>query len=311
MQLRQLRHLVALAERGSFGGAAEASHLSQPALSRSIENLEESLKTRLVDRAYGTVRFTAAGELVLARAREMLANAAQIQRDVLKLDGLLMGSLHVGLGPFAAATPGRAALAQLTRQYPQLTARVEVADTITLCERLQRRQIDLFIADTRDLVKQPGLKIERLPNTPVAFFVRARHPLLKLKRVTVDRAMDFPIASPNLPGIVTTHFDSLSSRTDRAFFNVACDDSETLRHLALEADALILIPVASVAAGKAAALLPVVIEGQANMLTRYSLVTLAARTLSPAANAYAQLVRETMTPVAPASQAAGQRVALQ
>ena len=67
MQLRQLQHLVALADQGSFGRAAQAVHLSQPALSRSIESLEESLQARLVDRAYGSVRFTQAGELVLVK----------------------------------------------------------------------------------------------------------------------------------------------------------------------------------------------------------------------------------------------------
>jgi DNA-binding transcriptional LysR family regulator len=184
----------------------------------------------------------------------MLAKAAEIQRDVLKLDGLLLGSLHVGLGPFAADMPGRAALSRLTRQYPQLTARVEVADTTSLCERLQRRQIDLFIADTRDLGKQPGLKVERLPNAPVSFFVRPKHPLLKLKMVNIDRAMDFPVASPALPTVVTSHFDSQASRTDRAFFNVACDDAGTIRHLAFEADAVILAPVASETAGRSPAL---------------------------------------------------------
>ena len=91
MQLRQLQHLVALADQGSFGRAAQAVHLSQPALSRSIENLEENLQARLVDRAYGSVRFTQAGELVLARARELLADAQQIARDVLQLEGLAIG----------------------------------------------------------------------------------------------------------------------------------------------------------------------------------------------------------------------------
>ena len=185
MQLRQLQHLVALADQGSFGRAAQAVHLSQPALSRSIDNLEEGLQARLIDRAYGTVRFTQAGELVLARARELLADAQQIARDVLELEGLAIGSLAVGLGPFAAGTLGRLALSLMTQRHPQLQMRMEVADPASLCERLHRRQLDLFIADTRDLEKQPGLKLARLPNVPVSFFVRPRHPLLKLKQATL------------------------------------------------------------------------------------------------------------------------------
>jgi DNA-binding transcriptional LysR family regulator len=148
MQLRQLQHLVALSEQGSFGRAAQAVHLSQPALSRSIDTLEDNLQARLVDRAYGTVRFTQAGELVLARARELLADAQQIQRDVLQLEGLAIGSLAVGLGPFAASTLGRMALSLMAQRHPELLMRMEVADTATLGERLHRRQLDLFIADT-------------------------------------------------------------------------------------------------------------------------------------------------------------------
>ena len=60
MQLRQLQHLVALADQGSFGRAAQAVHLSQPALSRSIENLEESLQARLVDLTNNNRRLVAA-----------------------------------------------------------------------------------------------------------------------------------------------------------------------------------------------------------------------------------------------------------
>ncbi len=296
MQLRQLQHLVALADQGSFGRAAQASHLSQPALSRSIDNLEEDLQARLIDRAYGTVRFTQAGELVLARARELLADAQQIQRDVLQLEGLSIGTLGVGLGPFAAGMIGRAALSLMTQRHPQLSVRMEVADTASLCERLDRRQIDLFIADTRDLKKRPGLKLARLPNVPVSFFVQPRHPLLKLKQVTLDKAMDYPMASPNLPADVAAHFERRAERSDRSVFNVVCDDPGTLRHLALTANAVILAPDAPALNTDILSLVPLQIAQLSRMQTHYSLVTLAGRTLSAAAAVYARLVSQAMGP---------------
>jgi DNA-binding transcriptional LysR family regulator len=196
MQLRQLAHLVALAEQGSFGRAAEAVHLSQPALSRSIDSLEEDLGARLVDRVYGQVRFTAAGELVLARARELVADAELVRRDVAQLQGLAIGSLNVGMGPFAANMLGRLVLSQLMRRHPQLAIQVDLADANELAERLHRREIDLFIADTRDLKKQPGLSMKRLPNVPVSFFVAPGHPLLAKEGVTLDQALDFPVGQP-------------------------------------------------------------------------------------------------------------------
>jgi len=296
MQLRQLEHLVALADHGSFGRAALAVHLSQPALSRSIDTLEDSLQARLVDRAYGTARFTQAGELVLARARELIADAQEIQRGVLQLEGLAIGSLAVGLGPFAAGTLGRAALSLMTQRHPRLTMRMEVAHANALCERLRRRQLDLFVADTRDLKKQPGLKIARLPNLPVSFFVRPKHPLRRLKEVTLAQAMEYPMAGPHLPVEVAMHFDRQFPRGERAVFNVACDDVGTLRHLALSADAVILAPHAPALKTDTDTLVPLPIAGFTGMLTHYSLVTLAGRTLSAAANAYTRVLAELMGP---------------
>ena len=300
MQLRQLQHLVALAEQGSFGRAAQAVHLSQPALSRSIDTLEDNLQARLVDRAYGTVRFTQAGELVLARARELLADAQQIQRDVLQLEGLAAGSLAVGLGPFAASTLGRMALSLMAQRHPQLLMRMEVADTVTLGERLHRRQLDLFIADTRDLKKQPGLKLARLPDLPVSFFVQPKHPLRRLKQVTLGKAMAYPLAGPNLPAEVASYFDRhgpSAGRDDRGVFNVTCDDAGTLRHLALTANAVILAPHAPALNTDTEALVPLPIAGFARMQTHYSLVTLAGRTPSAAATVYTRLVTELMGPL--------------
>ncbi|RZL86990.1 MAG: LysR family transcriptional regulator [Variovorax sp.] len=307
MQLRQLRHLIALADQGSFGRAAEAVHLSQPALSRSVENLEESLKARLVDRAYGQVRFTAAGDLVLARARELVADAEQVQRDVLLLQGLSTGSLQVGLGPFATGMLGRPALSLMMQRYPQLSVRIEVADPNSLTERLHRRQLDLFIADTRDLKKQPGLQFKRLPNVPVSFFVRAGHPLLALGDVTLDSAMDYPVASPNLPLGVAAHFDKHVKRVDRPVFNVVCDDLGTLRHLALTASAVILAPDSSGLNHGTESLLRLPLKRLIKMQTHYSIVMLANRTMSPAALVFSGVVREIMDPAgsAPSAKVAG------
>ncbi|MDM0112068.1 LysR family transcriptional regulator [Variovorax sp. J22R133] len=294
MQLRQLSHLVALAEQGSFGRAAEAVHLSQPALSRSIEALEEDLAARLVDRVYGQVRFTAAGELVLARARELVADADQVKRDVAMLQGLSIGSLRVGLGPYAASVLGRPVLSQMMRRHPQIAVRVDLADPNELCERLHRRELDLFVADTRELKKQPGLQLKRVPNVPVSFFARPGHPLLALSQVTLDQAMDYPVGSPNLPAGTHAHFSKQVRRSDRPLFNVVCDDLWTLVHLALTADAIILAPDFAQMGEGSAALVRVPMKKLTHMQTHYSIVMLANRTPSPAARAFAGLVHEMM-----------------
>lgn len=81
MNLRQLQHLAALAEEASFSRAAERLHLTQSALSRSLQGLEDELGARLVDRAGRRSTLTPLGEAVLARAHRILLEAAEIERS--------------------------------------------------------------------------------------------------------------------------------------------------------------------------------------------------------------------------------------
>ncbi len=293
---------MALADQGSFGRAAEAVHLSQPALSRSIDSLEDLLGARLVDRAYGRVHLTAAGELVLARARELVADMHQVKRDLALLQGLAIGTLNVGLGPFAAGVLGRPVIAQLLQRQPQLNVRFEVGEANALCEQLHQREIELFIADTRELKKQPGLAIKKLPNMQVSLFVAQDHPLLSREAaLSLDDAMEFPLASPQLPAAVVAMFEALTKRNDREVFNVVCDDLGTLFHFAATAQAVILAPDLAVAASSPAPLMKLPVKKLNAMHTHYSLVVLSNRTLSPAALAFSSLAQQMMGPVAKAS----------
>jgi Transcriptional regulator len=99
MNLRQLEHVVALAEEGSFARAAVRVHLSQPALSRSIQAIEEHLDMVLFDRSTREVRITPAGQTVVQRARKVLFEARCLLRDVDLLKSHDLGSVNFGSGP--------------------------------------------------------------------------------------------------------------------------------------------------------------------------------------------------------------------
>ncbi|MDI7065621.1 LysR family transcriptional regulator, partial [Klebsiella pneumoniae] len=99
---RRLGHLIALAEEGSFARAAERVHLSQPALSRSIQALEEEVGMKLFDRAARGVAMTAAGRLLVERARRVLFETRCLFRDVELLKAHELGEVRIGLGPYAA-----------------------------------------------------------------------------------------------------------------------------------------------------------------------------------------------------------------
>lgn len=297
MRLRQLGHLVALAEEGSFARAAAVSHLSQPAFSRSIETLEQALQARLIDRAYGAASFTQAGERVLAHARMLLAGAQSMRDEILQLQGLEIGSLRLGFGPFAAGSLARSALAALIAAHPRLVVHVQMADAATLCERLKRRELDLFIADTRDMEQQSALAIVPLPRVQVAFFTRASHPLAGQEHITVSELLDYPVAGPALPLEGERFFNQYISGGKQSFFSIVSDDPATLYRLARVADAVILLPDAPAFRDDAEPLVPRPVAGldTARMKTKYGVVTLAQRTPSAAMTAYARIVESIIT----------------
>ncbi|RVV99857.1 LysR family transcriptional regulator [Mesobaculum littorinae] len=142
--LKQLHYFVALAETGGFGTAAQAVHVSQPALSAQIRDLETHLGAPLVDRLPRTIRLTRRGQEVLARARRILAEVGDLEQAVRWHDGL-SGRLHLGVIPTVAPYLLPDVLTRIRARDLTLDIRVREAQTDALVEALGRGQIDAAI----------------------------------------------------------------------------------------------------------------------------------------------------------------------
>ena len=115
MEVRQLRYMVALAEERSFTRAAEREHIAQPALSQQIQRLEREVGLALVERTTRRVTITEAGELLVARARRILAELAAANDELQSLRGVQAGHVTVG----AIHTMGPVDLSHGARQLPR------------------------------------------------------------------------------------------------------------------------------------------------------------------------------------------------
>ncbi len=159
MTLTQLRYLVALADHGHFGRAAEACAISQPTLSAQIRKLEDYLDAPLVERGARGATLTSLGESVAARARRMLDMAEEIEGVARRADEPLVGPLRMGAIPtlFPYVLPWT--LAALRARHPRLELICREALTADLIDALRRREIDCALA--AEPIEASGL--ERAP----------------------------------------------------------------------------------------------------------------------------------------------------
>lgn len=291
--LRQLRHFIALAEQGHFARAAEAVQLSQPALSRSIQALESSLGCRLVDRHTRGISLTAHGELVLEHASRLLASSRALTNAVGQLSNLHSGELRLGAGPYPAARLVPEALGQFSERYPKVRVQLQVDNWQQLREQLLNDEIELFVADIRELRGDDALHLEALRDYAGVLFCRPQHPLLTLSRaLTLDDLLTYPLAGTLLPQGITQAMARLIGREQP--LDIACDNFMVLKQLVSCSNVLSLafwdVIADDVSAGRLAQL-PLPPDLLPSQQSAYGIVSRAGHSLSPGAAALRELLR--------------------
>jgi LysR family hca operon transcriptional activator len=191
VELRHLRYFAAVAAHGSFNRAAENLHLTQPALSRQVKDLEEELGVPLFVRGKNAVTLTAAGELFYEEARDLLARADQAIQRVrgdARSETLRVGyvtSLTTGIMP--------AALEKF--QSTTLRVRIELADLAPreMVALAKEGGLDLLIAPSGVETEVPEFQWSELRRMALVLVMPATHPLAKLKKIAPARLRDLPL----------------------------------------------------------------------------------------------------------------------
>lgn len=191
METRKLAHLIELAATGSFSRAAENLHLTQSALSKSIQSLEEELDTRLVDRQGRRCTLTAAGALVVQRARRLLVDLDDLHQAV-RQDAGPEGQLRVGFGagPGAATTPDF--ICHVLNAYPRVRLLIRRGTVAALLRELRERSIDAVLIDMRSLSEQDDLVVERVGALRGGALCRSGHPLTRQAQVGFLDVLNYP-----------------------------------------------------------------------------------------------------------------------
>lgn len=200
MNLRHLEHWLALAETGSFSRAAEKLHITQSALSRSIQSLEDELGGPLVDRIGKKNELTPLGRSVLERARRVVHEAAELKQGAAVLQKGGMGTLRIGLGSGPGAMLMTPWLVHMGRHFPTVQVAVTRGPAELQLQQLRDRQLDALVVDVRRVVPADDLLIGPVYDVPAGMVCRAGHPLLSRfpGAVPFKALLDYPIASTPL-----------------------------------------------------------------------------------------------------------------
>ncbi len=158
--LKQLRYFSAVARHLHFGRAARDCHVSQPALSLQIQELETQLGCQLVERRRGAVALTEIGREIAERASRILTEAGDLVDYARHRPQLLTGKLDLGVIPSIAPYLLPAALPLLHRLHPALDLRLRETQTATLLDELAAGQLDIALLSLP--AEQAGLESQHL-----------------------------------------------------------------------------------------------------------------------------------------------------
>jgi DNA-binding transcriptional LysR family regulator len=286
MNLRRYAHLVALAEERNFRKAAERVHLSQPALTRSVQAAEAELGLALFERGSGEIRCTPAGEFVVERARRLLLESRRLEREVGMYREREMGDVAFGAGPFPAATLLPALMQELRTAYPGIRSRVLVANYRYLIDHLRKEDLDFFVADTREVTGDATFSVTPIARQRGGFYARRGHPLDRPAAASLAEVMDHGLATGRLPGPAADTLRGVLGLgpDDPLPVAVDCDDTHLIKRITCTSDTVMVgspgIVRDELAAGQ---LVEIFVEGLPAMHAEVGIVALRGRTPSPMA----------------------------
>jgi molybdate transport repressor ModE-like protein len=207
---RLIAHMLAIAEHGSISRAAEALHISQPALSNGIALLEKRLGVRVLERSRHGSKLTEYGKAVVRCAAAINSHINRLIEEVKVREAGGAGTLKIGMTPIVSSTFVPKAICDLMQQMPFLTMSIREAPDDQLTEMLTSGQIDLSICPIRVGSPQDHIFEEDLLVDPFSVIVRKGHRLSSsLGAVSVADIIDEEWILPHTGSAYRRHVEAI------------------------------------------------------------------------------------------------------
>lgn len=233
MDVRHLRHVLAIQRAGSFARAAEDLGLAQSTLSKSVARLEDELGLKLFERSGTGAAPTPMGLVVAARAERIIGEAERLQRDVELAAAGETGDIRIGLGPALRPVFLPRFAESVVRRWPRLNILVDVERRERLLSDFRAGRYDLILTARSDELEGPdnvSSEIMREPLIPVA---SPAHPLARLSSIGPDEFLAHPHAAASTISLLTG-FGAVMEETPTLPVEpqIQCSDDATVISLA-------------------------------------------------------------------------------
>lgn len=282
---RQLRVFTEVARQLSFSRAAESLHLTPPAVTMQVKELENYVGLPLFERQGRQISLTMAGEYFLVYAKRLLSTLKDAENVMARFKRVETGVLTIGM----ISTAGYfmpALLAQFQREHPGVDVRLDVAkDLDTLVKRMQANEVDLAV--TGRPPKDYALRSEPFAGHPMVFVCPPGHPLLGVGHPPLQALVHYPLIARE-PGSEVRYVLDKYLREQRLSPIIAMEvaSSEAIKSSVIAGMGIALLSLHAVATELRHCLLhQVEFEGTPIMRT-WNIVHEASKVLSPAAEAF-------------------------
>ncbi|PMG77365.1 hypothetical protein BCU84_11230 [Shewanella sp. 10N.286.51.B7] len=299
MELRNIKHFVALSEYKHFSRAAKELNITQPTLSKSLQKLELLVGGKLFLRDSKNMSMTPLGKLMLKHGKAILKEHDDMLQALALFHGENELTIIIGASPIPSNSLVGPILGEYINSRPNMTLELSVDGWKELTQQLLEGELDLFVAesDFNGLDNQYELSVIELPPFPVVFCCRPDHPLAKLSLLSLDSFRDYSLAIPrHLPTSILNQFEGLFKQRDNFCGQIRFDQFHSIKDSIMNADLVALTPEIAVRKeiqqGRLIALSPQLMP---KLTAKFSIITLAGKIQNQAVNTFIEhLIKRTL-----------------
>lgn len=294
LKTRQLLLLIALDEQRNIHRASEELHMTQPAASKQLKDLEEMLGVQLFDRLPRGMEPTIYGETMIRHARMALTSLSLAHEDIVAIKAGLAGQVDIG----TIMTPGiellPKAITRTKQQAPRLRIGVEMEQSNILLEQLQRGRLDFMIGRIPERHSSEGLSYEELGDEPACAVVRPGHPLLSARKLSLRELASQAWILPPQGSILRARCELMFRRAGLEVPINVIDTTAVLlvTPLLQQTDALNVMPVAVAKYYESQGVLNILPIDLPCRMDAYGIITVEGHIMSPGASLLLKSVRE-------------------